>query len=311
MIPSEEENLEIFPLDFEESLWAIGDEVTIPTIKECYKKLKPLDGVLKTIMNKYRLYMCVGGMPRAVLKYIETKDLSEVDYVKRRIIDLYHNDLKGQNDVNTNYVENLFNNISSQLSKHDKPFVLTQINKNARLNDYSSSIGWLEDAMIVNVARNVNEVSVALSLSLDDKKFKMHLCDTGLLINLAFDDGGNYFDIEYYKLIMMDKLHINEGMFIENLVAQSLRANNHKIRYNSQSDSQKKKTIREVDFLIKDGLKVTAIEVKSTKNFNIKSLIDIKKAFNNKIGKQIVLYDGDVKIIDGILYLPYFMAAII
>lgn len=311
LIPSEEEDLEIHPLDFEEFLWACGDELSSAVIKDHYASNLPFGrALLKNLMDKYRLYMCVGGMPQAVLKYAETKDMAEVDFVKRRIVNLYRNDLKEQNDVSGEYIGNVFDSIPSQLSKHDKRFVLSQIDKNARLANYGNCINWLEEAMVVNVARNVTEVSPALSLSLDDARFKMYLCDTGLLIDLAFDDGGAYFDNEYYKAILLDKLHINEGMFIENLVAQSLRANHHKIRYNAKSDPKSKKVVREVDFLIREGMKVTAIEVKSSDKFTVKSLLDIKKAFNNKIGKQVVLYDGDCKKEDGIFYHPYFMASV-
>lgn len=161
------------------------------------------------------------------------------------------------------------------------------------------------------IARNLNEISPALSLSMDEKRFKMYLGDTGLLIDLAFNGGESFIDNEYYQAIMMDRLHINEGMFIENLVAQALRANNHMIRYNSKSDPVSKKITREVDFLIRDGMKVTPIEVKSSNKFSTKSLKDLKKCFNNKIGKQIALYDGDTKIVEDIFYYPYFVVTVI
>ncbi len=288
LIPSEEEELEIYPLDFEEFLWACGDDLSFTTIKDHYASNLPFGrALLKNLMDKYRLYMCVGGRPQAVLKYVETKDMAEVDFVKRRIINLYRNDLKEQNDVSGDYVGNVFDNIPSQLSKHDKRFVLSQVDKNARLANYGSCINWLEEAMVVNVARNVTEVSPALSLSPDDARFKMYLCDTGLLIDLAFDDGGAYFDSEYYKAILLGKLHVNEGMFIENLIAQSLRANRHKIRYNAKSDPKIKKIVREVDFLIREGMKITAIEVKSSDKFTAKSLLDIKKPSTTKSGSKL------------------------
>ena len=288
LIPSEEEELEIYPLDFEEFLWACGDDLSFTTIKDHYASNLPFGrALLKNLMDKYRLYMCVGGRPQAVLKYVETKDMAEVDFVKRRIINLYRNDLKEQNDVSGDYVGNVFDNIPSQLSKHDKRFVLSQVDKNARLANYGSCINWLEEAMVVNVARNVTEVSPALSLSPDDARFKMYLCDTGLLIDLAFDDGGAYFDSEYYKAILLGKLHVNEGMFIENLIAQSLWANRHKIRYNAKSDPKIKKIVREVDFLIREGMKITAIEVKSSDKFTAKSLLDIKKPSTTKSGSKL------------------------
>ena len=296
LVPSEEEELEIYPLDFEEFLWACGDDLSFTTIKDHYASNLPFGrALLKNLMDKYRLHMCVGGMPQAVLKYVETKDMAEVDFVKRRIINLYRNDLKEQNDVSGDYVGNVFDNIPAQLSKHDNRFVLSQGDKNARLANYGSCINWLEEAMVVNVARNVTEVSPALSLSPDDARFKMYLCDTGLLIDLAFDDGGAYFDSEYYKAILLGKLHVNEGMFIENLIAQSLWANRHKIRYNAKSDPKIKKIVREVDFLIREGMKITAIEVKSSNKFTAKSLFDIKKPSIMKSGSKLCLTMGTAK----------------
>jgi len=161
-----------------------------------------------------------------------------------------------------------------------------------------------------NVARNVNEPSVALSLSLDNVRFKIYLLDTGLLVNLALDDG-TYFDNDYYKKIMTDKLHINEGMFIENIVAQCLKNNNHKIRYHVKVDKKKKQTIREIDFLIRNKNKIVPIEVKSSDNFSNKSLINFMKTYSNKIEKGIVLCESDLKIENNIIYLPYFMASIL
>lgn len=311
LIPSEEDELEMFPLDFEEFLWAIGDEFTMDAIRQHATKLTAFgQAQFRTIMNSFRTYMCVGGMPQAVIKYVETKDFSKVDFVKKTILNLYKKDMKEQEDVNPDYVGNLFDNIPSELSKHDKEFVMTHVDNSARLVRYSKSIGWLDDAMIVNVARNVTEPSVALSLSMDMDRFKMYLGDTGLLINLAYADG-SYFDNEYYQAIMMDKLHINEGMFIENIVAQCLRANGYKLRYHIKTDTEKKKTIREVDFLIRDKKKILPIEVKSSGNFTIKSLTDFRTVFSDKVGRGIVLHEGDIKKEGEITYLPYFMASIL
>ena len=309
LIPSEEE-LEMFPLDFEEFLWAFGDYETINVIREHKEKSYQFGQALfRTIMNKFRNYMVVGGMPQAVIKYITTKDFEEVDFVKKSIINLYRNDMKEQKDVNNVFLGNLFDNIPSELSKHDKQFVLNHINNSARISRYNESIGWLEDAMIVNVARNVNDPSAALSLSLDGNRFKMYLVDTGLLVNLAYKDGG-YFDNDYYRLIMMNKLHVNEGMFIENIVAQSLRSNGHLLRYHTKVDKESKRTIREIDFLIREKNKIIPIEVKSGDKINIKSLESFRDVYSDKVGRGYVLYDGDIKKDEGITYFPYFIACV-
>jgi len=311
LIPSEEIELNIFPLTFEEFLWAMGDEDTYRTIIERKSTLKPFgQAMFREIMRKFRIYMCVGGMPQSVIQYVTTKDFQKADFAKRQIITLYRNDMKEQTAVNKEYVGNLFENIPSELSKHDKEYVLSHISESARIAKYNESLGWLEDAMIINVGRNVNEPSVALSLSMDNVRFKVYLVDTGLLVNLAFDDG-SYFDNEYYRLIMTDKLHINEGMFVENIVAQSLRASNHKIRYHIKTDKEKKKTIREVDFIIRDKNKIIPIEVKSSNGFSVKSLIDFRTAFSDKVGRGIILCESDIRSEGELIYLPYFMASVL
>ena len=163
--------------------------------------------------------------------------------------------------------------------------------------------------MIVNVARNVTDPSPALTLNMDDERFKCYLLDTGLLINLSFGDG-SYMDNEFYKAILTDKLHINEGMFVENVVAQCLRSNGHKILfYVEYSDSGK--PVMEIDFMIRKDRKVVPIEAKSGKNFAIKSLRNFKSKFSNRVGLQYVLHDGDVKREGEIIYLPYYMASVL
>ncbi len=312
LIPSEEEHIEMYPLDFEEFLWATENDFdTFPLIRSHLEDKKPFGQALcRELLKKFRTYMCVGGMPQAVIKYMETKDFAKVDFTKKNIVNLYHEDINDQDDVNIDHLFNLFDNIPSELSKHDKQYVISHADKSARLAFYKESIGWLEDAMIVNVARNVSEPSTALSLSLDDLRFKMYLVDTGLLIDLAFADG-SYFDNEYYNAILFDKLHINEGMFIENLVAQCLASNGHKLRYHSKVDPALKKTVREIDFIIRKKNKIIPIEVKSSNNFTTKSLLDFKKSFSDKVGESIVLSNADIYMEDRILYLPYFMAAVL
>ena len=162
--------------------------------------------------------------------------------------------------------------------------------------------------MIVNVARNVTDPSPALTLNMDDERFKCYLLDTGLLINLSFGDG-SFMDNEFYKAILTDRLHINEGMFVENIVSQCLRSGGHRnlfyIEYNDNG-----KPVMEIDFLIRKGNKVIPIEAKSGKRSALNSLRNFKKKFSNKIGLQYLLYDGDISRNEEIIYLPYYMAAV-
>ena len=311
LIPSEEYSVEMFPLDFEEFLWAMNDEVTMPIVRNSYESLKPLGTLHRDIFRKFREYMCVGGMPQAVVKYMDSKDFEKVDFAKKEIIELYRNDIKNQEEENKIYVGNILKNIPSELSKHEKSstFKLTHVDKNARYREYSGPLHWLRDAMIINEARNVTDPSPALTLNMDEERFKCYLLDTGLLINLSFGDG-SYLDNEFYKAILTDKLHINEGMFVENVVAQCLRSNGHKILFYIEYN-EKGKPVMEIDFLIRKDRKVIPIEAKSGKTFAIKSLQKFKAKFTNRVGLQYVLHDGDVKRDGEIIYLPYYMATIL
>lgn len=315
LIPSEEYCLEMFPLDFEEFLWANGDTFTMAIVREHYNKLKPLGLKLnKEILRRFREYMCVGGMPQAVIAFAKTKNYEMVDFAKKEILALYRNDIKEQEEENSEYVGNILDNIPSELAKHDSiaktnTFHLSHINKNARLREYKGPLRWLDEAMIINMARNTTDPSPALTLNLDEERFKCYLMDTGLLINLSFSDG-SYIDNEFYRSILTDRLHINEGMFVENIVAQCLRTNGHKIVF-YVCYNERNELALEIDFLIRMDKKVIPIEVKSSNEYTTKSLEKFKKKFSNKIGLQYILHEGDIKREQEIVYLPYYMASIL
>ncbi len=306
LIPSEEYTIEVLPMDFEEFMWAMNDDITIDIIKEHYDTLNPLGNITKDIMKRFREYILVGGMPQAVLEYVKSKDFSKVDFVKQNILNLYENDIDTQNEENPTYVKNVFMHIPSELSKHDKQFVFSHI-EGARRREYKEPIKWLNEAMIVNIAENVSDPSVAFNLSTIDPAFKCYMGDTGLLVSLAYKNK-DYLENELYEAILFDKLHVNEGMIIENAVAQSLKANGYNIYYYKKTNKELKTTVMKIDFLIRQKNKVCPIEVKSTNKYTISSLSKFKTIFNKKIGVSYVLHNGDIKIEDNIVYLPYFMA---
>ncbi len=311
LIPSEEYAVEMFPLDFEEFLWAIGDEFTFSIIKSSYENTKPLGKLHKDIFRKFREYMCVGGMPQAVVKYVQTKNFEKVDFAKKEILALYRNDIKIQKEENSVYLGNILDNIPSELSRHEKSrsFRLSHVNKNARYREYSGPLTWLAEAMIISIARNVTDPSPALTLNMDNERFKCYLLDTGLLINLSFGDG-SFITNDFYKAILTDRLHINEGMFVENAVAQCLRSSGHKILFYVEY-SDKGKPLMEIDFLIRKDKKVVPLEVKSGRELAAKSLRNFKTKFSDKVGLQYVLYDGDIKRDNEVIFLPYYMAAVL
>ncbi|MBQ6089309.1 MAG: ATP-binding protein [Firmicutes bacterium] len=308
IIPSEEEHLELFPLDFEEFLWAMGDEATVPLIKACFDSKKPLGQTLhRKIMNDFRQYMLVGGMPQSVLAYINGKNFEASNDVKRRILKLYHDDVAKFASGYEEKVYAVFDGIPGQLSKKEKKYKLSSLGKTARFRAYEGSFIWLNEAMVVNTCFNSTDPNVGLALSADHMTQKCYMADTGLLVTQAFMDRA-FTDNELYKAILFDKLYINEGMLMENIVAQMLRSNGHKLYFYSRSDAEHRENNMEIDFLITEGRKISPVEVKSSNYRSHSSLDKFRKKFSSKIGTPYILYSKDVMEKDGIWHLPLYMA---
>ncbi len=307
IIPSEEEHLEMFPLDFEEFLWAMDDTATVPLIRQCYENLKPVgDALHRKIMNDFRQYLLVGGMPQAVLAYVETKNFEEVDRIKRRILQLYREDVAKFAQGYEEKVFAVFDGIPGQLSKKEKKYKLSSLEKNARFRSYEDSFVWLNEAMIVNACYNATEPNVGLALSADFATQKCYMADTGLLVTLAFFDMP-FVENELYKAVLFDKLEINEGMILENIVAQMLRRNGHKLYFYSRNDKNNRENHIEIDFLITKRNKISPIEVKSGNYRSHASLDKFKKKFASKLGKAYILYTKDLMVKDDIIHLPIYM----
>ena len=250
IIPSEEEHIEMFPMDFEEFLWAMGDEATFPLIRKCFEAKKPLGQTLhRKIMNDFRQYILVGGMPQSVLAYLNEKNFAASDEAKRRILRLYRDDVSKFAAGYEDKVYAVFDGIPSQLSKKEKKYTLSSINKNARFRSFEDSFVWLNEAMVVNACFNATDPNVGLALSADHATQKCYMADTGLLVTHTFMDTA-FTDNELYKAILFDKLDVNEGMIMENAVAQMLRCNGHKLYFYSRSDNLHRENHMEIDFLI-------------------------------------------------------------
>lgn len=308
IIPSEEEHIELFPLDFEEFLWAMGDEATAPLIRKCFEAKQPLGQALhRKIMNDFRQYMLVGGMPQAILAYIDGKNFAAADEAKRQILQLYRADVSKFAAGYEEKVYAVFDGIPGQLSKKEKKYTLASINKNARFRAYEDSFIWLNEAMIVNACFNATDPNVGLAISADHATQKCYMADTGLLVTQTFMDGA-FTDNELYKAILFDKLDINEGMIMENIVAQMLRRNGHRLYFYSRSDPDHRENHMEIDFLIAENKKISPVEVKSGNYRSHASLDKFRKKFSRKLGTSYILYTKDVMEKDGILHLPLYMA---
>lgn len=308
LIPSEEYPLEVLPMDFEEFLWAQGDRMTVPLIRSHYEVMKPMKELHRPIMQSFREYMMVGGMPQAVKQFVESRDYDKVDHVKRQIISLYCDDMEDQNAERPELVSNFFFRIPAELSKRDKRFVISHINPNARIREYQGPIRWLDRAMIVNIASGVDDPGAALNMFMSIPSFKCYLIDTGLLITLAFKDRP-ILENELCKHILLDRLQVNEGMLIENLVAQCLRSNGHRAYFYLERNPATRKKTLEADFLIRRNERTVPIWVDSSSR--ISSLERFKEMFGKRIGDGIVLHQGDLKREGGVAYLPYYMACVL
>lgn len=311
IIPSEEDHVEMFPLDFEEFLWAMGDEATYPLIKRCFEAKQPLGAALhRKIMNDFRQYILVGGMPQSVLAYLNGKDFEAADVAKRRILKLYRDDVVKFAAGYEDKVFAVFDNIPGQLSKKEKKYTLSSLGKDARFRTFEDSFIWLNEAMVVNACFNATDPHVGLALSADNTTQKCYMADTGLLVTHTFMDK-KYTDNELYRAILFDKMNINEGMLMENIVAQMLRLKRERLYFYSRSDNQNRENHMEIDFLITEGKKIAPVEVKSG-NYRVHSSLDkFRRHFSSVIGNAYILYTKDVMIKDGVIHLPLYMAELL
>lgn len=308
VIPSEEEHVEMFPMDFEEFLWAMGDETIVAFLKECYEGLQPLGQALhRRVMNDFRQYMLVGGMPQAVEAYINSKNFEESDRIKKRILTLYREDITKFAKGYEAKVLSIFDEMPSQLSKTEKKYKLSNMEKGARFREYENAFMWLVAAMVVNNCYNATDPNVGLSMSGEYSTRKCYMGDTGLLVTHSFMDD-KYTDNELYRDILLDKLHVNEGMLMENIVAQELRANGHKLYFYSRSDTDKRVNNMEIDFLIRHQRKICPVEVKSGAYRKHSSLDKFKSKFSGKIGQPYILYTKDIFVKENVVHLPIYMA---
>ena len=315
MLPSEEHTIEMFPMDFEEFLWAMGDEMLMPYIRMQFDRRLPMGTFHRRAMDYFRQYLIVGGMPQAVLKYVETRDFEEVDEIKRDILALYRNDIHKYADNQETKVAAIFEEIPGQLQKHEKKFVLSVLQGEARMRNYSQAFFWLNDAKIINCCYNSTEPSIGLKLNEERTTLKCYMGDTGLLISHAFDERGIVSE-DLYRKLMFGKLEVNEGMLVENIVAQMLRASGHRLYFYSNNSRTLVEDRMEIDFLIAKPIitsrhNISPIEVKSGKRYALNSLKKCMIKYGPQLSTPYVLHDKDVKEEAGIVYLPLYMTPLL
>lgn len=309
MIPSEETRITMFPMDYEEFLWAIEDDRTFDMMRYAYENRKPLgDAVHRKLMRQFRLYMIVGGMPQAVNAYLEWNDLNRVDEVKREILELYIDDLREIDE--SGRASRIFESIPGELAKGKLRFYVGSVVNNADAYNLDSIWQDLENSLTINVSYRSTDPNVGLALHKDYNYFKLFLADTGLFITLAFWDNASGSNMVYQKLLT-DKLSADLGMIYENIVAQCLRANGHSLYYYTFKADPEGKNHYEIDFLISNDTKLEPIEVKSSGYIAHKSLDKFFETYHSRIGRSILLYPKDLKVDGHTLCLPVYMVTLL
>ena len=304
LIPSEEVKLYMYPMDYEEFKWALGDTATVKLLHGCFQNRTSLgDATNRKLIRDFRLYMLIGGMPQAVASYLETNNLEKVDSVKRSIITLYEDDFNKIDS--TGNASRIFRQIPAQLTNNANRYQAWSVTEGARKSELAEIISEIKESMVVNMAYHANDPSAGMALHQNPDKYKMFAGDTGLFVTLAFWDK-KFTDNTIYQKLLSDKLSSDIGYVYENAVAQMLKAAGHELYYYTfPTDSGKHNY--EVDFLIADGDKVSPIEVKSSGYRAHVSLDAFSRKFSTRIRSRYLVYTKDLRKEDDVLYMPVYM----
>lgn len=305
VIPSEETKIEMFPMDYEEFRWALGDTTTIELLREMFLNKTPLgDAVHRRMMRDFRLYMLVGGMPQAVREYLGSNNLQSVDEVKRDIIALYEEDFFKIDP--SGRATAMYDAIPEQLNRNISRYPISSVIPGERIERVDDIIMAMRESMTTNIAYHANDPNVGLSLNLNRDKFKMYASDTGLFVTLAFKDKA-FTDNVIYEKLLNDKLKANLGYVYENMVAQILRASGKQLFYHTMPTDDGKKYY-EVDFLVPEQHKISPIEVKSS-NYRSHTSIDVFcDKYSSRIHHKYIVHTKDYVVKAGAIYVPIYMA---
>ncbi|MDR1779773.1 MAG: AAA family ATPase [Tannerella sp.] len=308
VIPSEETRVNLYPMDYEEFRWALGDKNTLNMLREALVKKMPLsDALNRKLMRDFRLYMLIGGMPQAVLEYLTTNNLAMVDKVKRNILELYDDDFhkidsRGRTSL-------LFKAIPAELNRNALRYSVSTVIDGARLDRMYETIGDMIDSMTVNVAYHANDPAAGMALHKDIRRYKMYVGDTGLFVTLAFFDR-DYIDNSLYSKLLNDKLRADLGYVYENVIAQMFRAAGNELYYYTFPKETSNHSYK-IDFLLSRGDKICPVEVKSSGYKTHASLDAFCRKYSSRISRQYLLYTKDLRKDGNILCLPVYMAGLI
>ena len=311
-IPSEERKMKMYPVDFEEFMDYMGEQLLMEYIAECYEKKVALDQKLHAkAMHLFKEYLLVGGMPQALVAFkTNGRDFAAADIEKRDILELYKDDIKKAAKRYNSRVSAIFENIPAYLSTHEKRIVLSQIEQGAVFDQYEEPLFWLGDSMICNLCYKCNDPNVGLALNKNEAFVKCYMGDTGLLVSHSFNEN-ELIDQQLYKQIMDGKLALNEGMLYENVISQMITAMDKKLYFYTRYSEEKHRNDIEIDFLISNDSKINyriyPIEVKSSKNYTATSLGRFKDKFGKKIETQIIIHPKNFSADSEMIKIPPYM----
>lgn len=311
-IPSEERKMKMFPVDFEEFMVYMGEELLLEYIKEHLKEKKPMDLKFhQKAMHLFKEYMLVGGMPQAVVAFRENaRDFAAADVEKRDIISLYRDDIKKSAKRYNSRVSAIFENIPTYLSTHEKRIILSEIESNATFAKYDDPLFWLDDSMICNLCYKCNDPNVGFALNKNESHVKCYMGDTGLLVSLAFNEN-EIMEQQLYKQIMDERLSLNQGMIYENMISQMIVAMGKKLYFYTRYSEEKHRNDIEIDFLLsnesKMNFKVYPFEVKSSKNYSAISLGRFKEIYGKKISVPYIIHPKNYSVDGDIVKIPPYM----
>lgn len=305
-IPSEEDRIQMYPMDYEEFRWALGDTATVPLLKLFWDKKIPMGAAHRETQKNLRLYMLVGGMPQAVNAYLDTNNLQAVDEVKRRIIRLYEEDFIKIDP--TEKVSKLFLSIPSMLSRNTSRYVASSVIGDLDEAKEIELLKSLEDSKTVNFAYHADDPNVGLPITANYDKFKLYVGDTGLFITLAFWDK-SFTDNVIYNKLLTDKLPVNLGYVYENLVAQMLVAAGNRLFYHTWPKDEKH--YYEIDFLLSRGSKLCPVEVKSSGYKAHASLDAFCLKYSSRIKERYLVYTKDLFREGDMVYVPAYMTPLL
>lgn len=304
-IPSEETQMTLYPMDYEEFCWALKDEATVPLLQHYFERHQSLgDVIVRNLLRDFRRYMLVGGMPQAVVAYLETANFEKVDAVKREIIELYAEDFRKIDP--TGRATRLFYAIPAQLNSNASRYQVSSVISNARVGELEELLQDMEDSMTVLFAYHANDPNVGMPLHRDTLQYKMFLNDIGLFISLAFHDK-DYTENVIYQKLLSDKLSADLGYVFENVVAQILKTAGNELFYHTWPTESGKHNY-EIDFLISRQNKICPIEVKSSGYKSHVSLDAFQNKFSDRIGDSYLVYTKDLRRDGNVWMMPVFMA---